>query len=43
MITYHIGQMAKQMRLLHHEFLDVVKCPLESEIYDTLIRQRLQP
>ncbi len=41
--SYHIGQMAKQMRLSRREFLDAVKCPLDRETYHTLIRQRLLP
>lgn len=41
--SYHIGQMAKQMRLSRREFLDAVECPLDREAYHTLIRQRLLP
>ena len=36
--SYHIGQMAKQMRLSRREFLDAVECPLDREAYYTLIR-----
>ena len=39
---YHIGQMAKQMRLSRREFLDAVACPLDCETYYRLVRQRLQ-
>jgi hypothetical protein len=38
---WHIGQMARQMRLSRQEFLDAVACPLDREGYYTLIRQRL--
>jgi len=41
--SYHIGQMAKQMRLSRREFLDAIQCPLDREAYHTLIRQRLLP
>ena len=41
--SYHIGQMARQMRLSRREFLDAVECPLDREAYHTLIRQRLLP
>ncbi len=37
---YHVGQMAKQMRLSRQEFLDAVECPLDAETYRTLVRQR---
>ncbi len=40
---YHIAQMAKQMRLSRREFLDAVECPLDQEVYYTLVRQRLLP
>ena len=36
-----IGQMARQMRLAHQEFLDAVACPLDREGYYALLRQRL--
>lgn len=39
--NYHIGQMAKQMRLSRQEFLYAVECPLDREAYYNLIRQRL--
>jgi len=39
--NYHIGQIAKQMRLSRREFLDAVECPLERETYHVLIRQCL--
>jgi len=40
---FHIGQIAKQMRLSRREFLDAVKCPLGREAYYALIRERLSP
>jgi len=39
--SFHIGQMARQMRLSRREFLDAVECPLEREEYYSLLRQRL--
>ena len=39
--SYHIGQMARQMRLSRREFLDAVKCPLTRDEYCGLLRQRL--
>lgn len=38
---FHIGQMAKQMRLSRQEFLAAVECPLDRDTYYDLIRQRL--
>lgn len=40
--AYHIGQMARQMRLSRREFQDAVACPLEREAYHTLLRERLE-
>lgn len=40
---YHIGQMARQMRLSRQEFLDAVACPLDREAYHVLLRERLEP
>ncbi len=40
---FHIGQMAKQMRLSRREFLDAVRCPLGQEAYYDLVRERLSP
>ena len=40
---FHIGQMAKQMRLSRQEFLDAVQCPLDRDSYFALVRQRLLP
>lgn len=40
---FHIGQMAKQMRLSRREFLDAVECPLGREAYYDLVRERLSP
>lgn len=39
---YHIGQMARQMRLSRQEFLDAIECPLTRQEYYKLLRQRLQ-
>ena len=39
---FHIGQMARQMRLRKQEFLDAVNCPLEQGEYYTLLRKRLE-
>ena len=41
--SYHLGKMARQMRLSRREFLDAIECPLDREAYYTLIRQRLLP
>jgi len=41
--AYHIGQMAKQIRLSSREFLDAVECPLDRDAYYALIHQRLLP
>jgi hypothetical protein len=38
---FHIGQMAKQMRLSRREFLDAIECPLDREACHTLVRQRI--
>ncbi len=38
---FHIGQMAKQMRLSRREFLDAVECPLDRDACYALIRQRI--
>jgi len=40
---FHIGQMAKQMRLSRREFLNAVECPLGQEAYYDLVRERLSP
>jgi len=40
---FHIGQMAKQIRLSRQEFLDAVECPLSREAYYDLVRERLSP
>jgi len=40
---YHVGHMARQMRLSRREFLDAVECPLDREGYEALIHQRLRP
>jgi len=37
---FHVGQMAKQIRLSRREFLDAVACPMDQESYYTLVRQR---
>ncbi|MFQ6100277.1 MAG: hypothetical protein ACE5OS_03450 [Anaerolineae bacterium] len=39
---YHVGYMARQMRLSRREFLDAIKCPLTREEYYGLLRQRLE-
>lgn len=39
---YHIGQMARQMRLSRREFLDAIECPLTRDEYCGLLRQRLK-
>lgn len=39
---FHIGQMARQMRLCKDEFLDAVHCPLEQADYYALLRERLE-
>ena len=41
--NFHIGQVAKQMRLSRREFLDAVECPLSREAYYDLVRERLLP
>lgn len=38
---FHIGQMAKQMRLSRREFLDAIECPLDRETCHALIHQRI--
>jgi hypothetical protein len=38
---YHIGEMAKQMRLQTGEFTDAVNCPLGRDEYYGLLRQRV--
>ncbi|MCX6030157.1 MAG: hypothetical protein NT169_12790 [Chloroflexi bacterium] len=38
---YHVGEMAKQMRLHQSEFVDAVNCPLSREEYYRLLRQRV--
>ncbi len=38
---FHIGQMAKQMRLSRREFLDAIECPLDREACHALVRQRI--
>lgn len=38
---FHIGQMAKQMRLSRREFLNAVECSLSKEAYYALIHERL--
>ena len=40
---YHVSQMAKQMHLRTDEFLDAVRCPLSSEDYTRLLRERVLP
>ncbi len=39
---FHVGQMARQMRLRKQEFLDAMHCPLEQEEYYALLRERLE-
>ncbi len=39
---FHIGQMARQMRLSRSEFMDAAECPLDRETYLTLLRERLE-
>ena len=38
---FHIGEMAKQMRLQTSEFADAVNCPLGRDEYYSLLRQRV--
>jgi len=38
---FHIGQMAKQMRLRKNEFIEAVACSLEQEDYYRLLRERI--
>jgi hypothetical protein len=38
---FHVGQMAKQMRLRTSEFIEAVACPLEQEDYYRLLRERI--
>ena len=38
---FHIGEMAKQMRLQTGEFADAVNCPLGRDEYYSLLRQRV--
>ncbi len=37
---FHIGQMARQMRLSRQEYLSAVECPLDRDSYHALLRQR---
>lgn len=38
---FHIGSMAKQMRLSQAQFADAVNCPLSQETYYRLLRERM--
>ncbi len=38
--SFHVSQMAKQMRLQASEFVDAVDCPLSREEYYRLLRER---
>ena len=38
---FHVGQMARQMRLRTNEFIEAVACPLEQEDYYRLLRERI--
>lgn len=39
--AFHVGQMARQMRLDTAEFVDAVNCPLTREGYHRILRQRV--
>jgi hypothetical protein len=38
---FHVGQMAKQMRLRKSEFIEAAACPLEREDYYRLLKERI--
>jgi len=40
---FHIGQMARQMRLNRQECLCAVECPLDRDSYYAMLRERITP